>query len=137
MSSPSPIPLAAVMRTFSIYSQVKLPIEFLPTSFYTPLHIFSSMSKATSPPADVERGNRTSGFPASPLSSLSLSARIVGDPTDLPQPIRNQPLGGEPSTDDSSGPLFSMYSKMAEEEDNKMVERWERDANGILVFVSF
>jgi len=30
-----------------------------------------------------------------------------------------------------------MYLKMAEEEDNKMVERWERDANGILVFVSF
>ena len=37
---------------------------------------------------------------------------------------------------DSSGPLFSMYSKAAEEEDNKMVERWQKDADGILIFVS-
>lgn len=95
------------------------------------------MSNATSPPADVERGKRTSEFLASRSSSLSSSARIVSDPTDLPQPIRNQPLGGESGIDDSSGPLFSMYSKMAEEEDNKMVERWQRDADGILVFVSF
>jgi len=95
------------------------------------------MSKATSPPADIERGKRTGEFSALSLSSLSSSARIAGDPTDLPQPIRNQPLGGESGIDDSSGRLFSMYSKMAEEGDNKMVERWQRDADGILVFVSF
>ena len=29
-----------------------------------------------------------------------------------------------------------MYTKAAEEEDNKMVERWQRDADGILIFVS-
>ena len=29
-----------------------------------------------------------------------------------------------------------MYSKAAEEEDNKMVERWQKDADGILIFVS-
>jgi hypothetical protein len=29
-----------------------------------------------------------------------------------------------------------MYSKAAEEEDNKMAERWQKDANGILIFVS-
>ncbi|KAH9986333.1 hypothetical protein BJV74DRAFT_757550, partial [Russula compacta] len=29
---------------------------------------------------------------------------------------------------------FSMYSKIAEEEDNKMAERWRSDAKGILIF---
>ena len=47
----------------------------------------------------------------------------------------NQPLQGESNFGDSSGPLFSMYSKAAEEEDNKMVERWQKDADGILFFV--
>ena len=28
-----------------------------------------------------------------------------------------------------------MYSKAADEEDNKMVERWQKDADGILIFV--
>ena len=36
---------------------------------------------------------------------------------------------------DSSQPLFSMYSKVAEEEDNKVVARWQKDAEGILIFV--
>ena len=48
----------------------------------------------------------------------------------------NQPLQGESSFGDSSGPLFSIYSKAAEDEDNKMVERWQKDADGILIFVS-
>lgn len=29
-----------------------------------------------------------------------------------------------------------MYREMAEEEDNKMAERWQSDAKGILIFVS-
>ncbi|KAN0105399.1 hypothetical protein V8E52_011066, partial [Russula decolorans] len=29
---------------------------------------------------------------------------------------------------------FSIYSKAAEDEDNKMVERWQKDADGILIF---
>jgi len=49
---------------------------------------------------------------------------------------QNQPLQGESNFGDSSGPLFSIYSKAAEEEDNKMVERWQKDADGILIFVS-
>jgi len=36
---------------------------------------------------------------------------------------------------DGSGPLFTMYSNIAEEEDNKMVERWQKDAEGIIIFV--
>ena len=29
-----------------------------------------------------------------------------------------------------------MYSKAAEEEDKKMADRWQKDADGILIFVS-
>jgi hypothetical protein len=29
-----------------------------------------------------------------------------------------------------------MYNKAAEDEDNKMVESWQNNANGILIFVS-
>jgi hypothetical protein len=29
-----------------------------------------------------------------------------------------------------------MYIKMAAEEDNKMTDRWQKDADGILIFVS-
>jgi hypothetical protein len=29
-----------------------------------------------------------------------------------------------------------MYSKAAEEEDNKMAESWQKDADGMLIFVS-
>ncbi|KAF8471362.1 hypothetical protein DFH94DRAFT_613220, partial [Russula ochroleuca] len=35
---------------------------------------------------------------------------------------------------DSSGLLFSMYSRIVEVEDNKMAERWQKDADGILIF---
>ena len=47
----------------------------------------------------------------------------------------SQPSGGASSFGDSSGLLFSIYSKAADEEDNKMVERWQKDADGILIFV--
>ena len=48
----------------------------------------------------------------------------------------DQPSQGESNFGDSSGQLFSIYSKVVEEEDNKMVESWQKDADGILIFVS-
>jgi hypothetical protein len=48
----------------------------------------------------------------------------------------NQSLQGKSNFGDSSGRLFSIYSKAAEDEDNKLVERWQKDADGILIFVS-
>jgi Family of unknown function (DUF6535) len=36
---------------------------------------------------------------------------------------------------DSSGPLFLLYRDVTKEEDNKMAERWQKDAEGILIFV--
>ncbi|KAI0250418.1 hypothetical protein BJV78DRAFT_559246 [Lactifluus subvellereus] len=40
----------------------------------------------------------------------------------------------QPGFADSSGPLFHMYREMAEEQDNKMTERWQKDAEGIIIF---
>ena len=37
---------------------------------------------------------------------------------------------------DSSGPLFSIYSKTEEEHDIKRAERHQKDAEGIVIFVS-
>ena len=37
---------------------------------------------------------------------------------------------------ESSAPLLSVYSRMTEDDDNKMVKRLQKDANGILIFVS-
>lgn len=61
---------------------------------------------------------------------------IIDAPHDHSQLTSNQRLQGESKFSDSSGPLFFMYSKAAEEEDKKMVERWQKDADGILIFVS-
>jgi hypothetical protein len=37
---------------------------------------------------------------------------------------------------DDSAPLFTIYREITEEEDNKMTKRWQKDADGILIFVS-
>ena len=47
----------------------------------------------------------------------------------------DQPSQEVSNSGDSSSPLFTMYSKIAEEEDDKMVERWQKDAEGIIIFV--
>lgn len=36
---------------------------------------------------------------------------------------------------DGSWPLFSLYSTIAEEEDNKLAKRWQKDADEILIYV--
>ena len=51
-----------------------------------------------------------------------------------PQPTPNQ--RGESNLGDSSRPLFSIYSKAAEVADDKKVKSWQKDADGILIFVS-
>jgi len=52
------------------------------------------------------------------------------------QPGQQDPPQAESVYADSSGPLFSMYLKLAGEEDVKMTENWKGDADGILIFVS-
>jgi hypothetical protein len=86
-------------------------------------------------------GRRRTGRTRCVTRRFELSPRIsqlciVGDRRDDPTTTPNQPSQGESNFGDSSGPLFSIYSKAADEEDNKMVERWQKDADGILIFVS-
>jgi hypothetical protein len=52
-----------------------------------------------------------------------------------PRSLSNEASQGESNFADSSGPIFSMYLGMAEEEDKKIAESWKADAEGILVFV--
>jgi hypothetical protein len=37
---------------------------------------------------------------------------------------------------DSSWPLYSIYSKIAQQDDNRLVDRCQKDTNGTMVFVS-
>ena len=60
--------------------------------------------------------NQHQSTPNQPLSSLS----------SLPQ---------KSEFSDSAWPLYSIYSNIAEEEIDKMVERCQRDADGTLIFV--
>jgi hypothetical protein len=70
--------------------------------------------------------------PLDPIPSLTSTYTAVDGRRSSP----NQPLQGEPNFGDSSWPLFSMYSKAADVEDKKKVDQWQKDADGILIFVS-
>jgi hypothetical protein len=64
---------------------------------------------------------------------------VTGGHPDQPQSTRDPSLSSsqEGSGDrDSSWPVYAMYSKIAQEEDNSHAERRQKDAEGILVFVS-
>ncbi|KAH9989380.1 hypothetical protein BJV74DRAFT_454579 [Russula compacta] len=67
---------------------------------------------------DPERGNVTVDHP-----NQHLFARI-----------ENQPSKRQSNLGDGSAPLFTMYSKIAEEKDKEMVEQWQQDAKGIIIF---
>ena len=97
-------------------------------SYHITHHVFNA--------SNYSRGSRAWKQPrcviyASVLTKLTKLYKIDDGPT---RPAQNHEK--EPSFGDSSGPFFSIYSKAAEEEDNKMVERWQNDADGILIFVS-
>jgi hypothetical protein len=44
--------------------------------------------------------------------------------------------GSSDDLGDTSGPFFSIYSNMVEEDDNKRAERHQKDADGIIIFLS-
>lgn len=50
--------------------------------------------------------------------------------------VDGHPFHADPTFSDSSGPVFSLYSKIAAEKDDKTAERWKANADGILIFVS-
>jgi hypothetical protein len=74
-------------------------------------------------------------FPTSSISPVSpIWMRVDAQPNQAQSAPKQQE--GEIKFGDSSWPLFSIYSKNAEEEDIKMAERWQKDADGIILFVS-
>ena len=70
------------------------------------------------------------------LSPLISRLRTIDDHRDHSMTTSNQPFQGESNFWDSSGPLFSIYYNAAKDEDSKMVEGWQKDAEGIIIFVS-
>ena len=79
--------------------------------------------------ADIGSGTPTSPYPHHSHPQLPRDGQYP------PRSPQNQAPKIESGFIDSSGPIFSMYLGMAEEEDEKMAESWKADAEGILVFV--
>jgi hypothetical protein len=129
--------LSTQPRVSAALLPVSCPLKCFQT-LYAPYH---SSSVNASNYAPRSRGGRRTGRTRRVTHRFDLSPpisqlRIVDDRRDHPMMTPNQPLQGESSFGDSSGLLFSLYSKAAEDEDNKMVDRWQKDAEGILFFVS-
>jgi hypothetical protein len=53
-----------------------------------------------------------------------------------PRELRSVPRAVSREHSDGSGPLFNIYLKMKNGEDNQIADRWQKDADGILIFVS-
>ncbi|KAH9979662.1 hypothetical protein BJV74DRAFT_123847 [Russula compacta] len=90
-------------------------------------HNATSMSQVPGQPAaDLESGKEKDGDLEQPQPELESA------PNQPPQPLQ-----GGSNFHDSSGPLFTMYSNITEEEDNKVAERWQnvRWALGFFRFI--
>ena len=128
---------ARVIRLSATHEPVKC-FQTLYTLRIAAVYTVNVSSRIHPPRSRIEPRTRrtrrvTHQFNLSPLISQQC---IADDHPNHPLPTLNQPLQEESNFGDSSGPLFSIYSKAAEDEDNKMVERWQKDADGILIFVS-
>lgn len=95
------------------------------------------MSPAERVPVDVEMGDQ-SGLSAvlRHCSRQSNSCVLLGVHHSRSRSASNHSSQVESNFGDGSAPLFSIYSIMAEKDDNKRAERWQKDAQGILIFVS-
>ena len=103
------------------------------------------MSQDTSRPIDLEKGGSQETVAGIIIFCLHLSlpSKVVDsltpkadDHPERAQPEIPQTLEDLSRSEESSRKIYSVYSKIAEEEDNKMTERWQTSANGILIFVS-
>jgi hypothetical protein len=104
-----------------------------------------AMSQIQGRQTDPERGDNiqaVTGTSSISTPCLRGFTAFKGDGHDLhkqPWPASDLPLWpqqGDSNFGDSSGPIFSMYSKLSKEEDDALVDRWQKDADGILIFVS-
>ena len=103
--------------------------------FYAPPLTLQSLDVPRTP--SIYRYTNSDGYviPHSALFS-STSSSPIGGHQDAPQPVPHQTSQRQSNFSDGSGPLFNMYVKMAEEEDDKMADLWQKDAKTILIFVS-
>ena len=94
------------------------------------------MSESRDPEVGQYAGIVSTALPCTEKTHPTCKAiRPHNQPVSVPSQ-QLQPSHGGSIFGDSSGALFSMYSKIAEEEDNEMAERWQKDADGLLIFVS-
>jgi hypothetical protein len=99
-----------------------------------------AVSKKTDLDLDLEKAQKGDGAQGISLLLLvifvhSPKCKEENRPKEL-QPKLPPPPQEESRLDDSSRTIFSVYSKLSEEEDTKMTERWQKNAEGILIFVS-
>ena len=103
------------------------------------------MSQDSSKQVDTEKGKTDHDVTSiatvtCPLPSWTHKLVKLDDHPELPRLSKNQPSSpppkGESNFGDSSGPIFSMYSTITKEEDDQVAERWQKDADGVLIFVS-
>ena len=107
-----------------------------------------SQATSTAQPTDLEsgevKGMFVKGCPVRPAAEQHHVTCILGSASDhryrddrqSPQNQQSQPTQAEFDRDDSSWPLYSLYSKIAEEEDKMKTERYQKDADATLIFVS-
>jgi hypothetical protein len=107
-----------------------------PILHYLPI-LQSSMSKAPLESINVTEADLgpDAGTTLGPILIVLTRQYYSIDRLYPPLSVPNQASQGESGFVDSSGPIFSMYMGMAEEEDKKMAESWQADADGILIFV--
>ncbi|KAF8272065.1 hypothetical protein EI94DRAFT_1718917 [Lactarius quietus] len=69
-----------------------------------------------------------------PREAINVHDAGIGNDRYPSQLAQNQTSHVESSFVDDSEPIFSMYLEMAEEEDKKLAEKWQANADGILIF---
>jgi len=86
----------------------------------------------------LKRRDEEKGIGMPPLCpvSVNLNSLPLARGESQAASLSTWPFPGDPWYDDDSGALFSMYSAMAAADDLWMAERWQKDADSILVFVS-
>jgi hypothetical protein len=82
------------------------------------------------PPIDAQ------DIPAVTVTVPAVTAPIITAPVVPPVQYDEYYQPGRYTFSDPSAPIFSMYLRTSEEEDNKMADQLDRDAGGILIFVS-
>ncbi|KAI0000907.1 hypothetical protein BJV77DRAFT_249519 [Russula vinacea] len=104
------------LPTFAVYLSVPLSIEVSQTLFTPQTALRFSIPQVVDQMADIEK-----------------ATGLEDGTVDQPEPPLQEEIQ-ETHFGDSSGPVFRMYSKIAEKDDNTMAERWQKDADGILIF---